>query len=331
MKSEEVTMKSNRSHLMEAAIVLCLICCARTSLAQTYGQALNRQWRSILGIPASDGAYQWFAYPADNFGVATSYASPAGRPLTDADRLCATWTCLGVNPSRIPTDEFRFISVQGFADSSLSSPFELVNDKQARDAAALLFSNLFNALALDGTVKLSRNAICDLRAVQVYRRSINMGRFQDYMESTPGPPATDPMRSAWNTGQLTIIAADIVARDLQLTFNVNSEKDPSINARLARAMAKLGRSGLSGVRLTTYWPGEYMLEFQGFTVLATQLRYQSKPGPRLGDGPSAPGPQHQLLVSTSTVPIPSAGPATLRVTLSTEALALSLDHRRPLP
>jgi hypothetical protein len=323
-------MRSNRHHRLQAVLLLSVIFSSSASRSQTYGQTLSRQWRNTLGLHSSDGAFRWFAYPTDNFGVITSYLAPAGRPLTDADRICATWTCLGFDPSKVPADEVPFTTVAGIADSELTSSFELINDQQGRTAATLLLANLFSALAIDGPVTISKEDSFDLRAVQVFRRSLNLSKFQDYLASAP--PC--PIRGAWRSGGLTYIAADIVARDLQLTIAVDPRTDPQLVAQISRAMAKLGRDGISGIRISSPWAGGYVVQFNGFMVLAAQLRHQ--PGSVLSpeDGHSAASWRHPFVASDPTIPVPHMDPATLRITPANNSLAATLsaaqhDPRQP--
>jgi hypothetical protein len=312
---------------LHVVVLLSLIFSSPASRSQTYGQTLSRQWRNTLGLHASDGAFRWFAYPTDNFGVLTSYLAPPGSQLTDADRICATWTCLGVDPSKIPADEVRFTSVAGIADSELRSSFELVNDQQGRAAVTLLLANLFNALAIDGPVTFSRDVRFDLRAVQVFKRSLNLSEFQDYLATAPA----SPIRDAWRSGRLTYIASDIVARDLQLTIEVDPHADPLMVAQISRAMAKLGRDGISGIRISSPWKGGYVVQFSGFMVLATQLRHQPGPGPSPADGHSGASWRHPFVASDPTIPVPHMDPATLRVAPATGSLAATLSAAQPAP
>lgn len=299
-------MSKYHSRFLYVLVVLCsLCCCTRISPAQNYGEKLDSRWRGILGLREADGAYRWFGYPANSFGVMTLYSAPSGKQLTDADRICATWTCLGVDPARIPSDEFPFTTVNGFADTRLRSPFELANNKEGRAAVSLLLSNLFRALEVDGPVNLSKTVTFDLRASQVYRRSINPARFRSFLES----PSNPRVRNAWNSGQLTYIGSDVVARGLRLTINVDPATDPAIDAQFTRAIAKLGRDGASGVLLHRAWHGTYVVQFSEFVVLATQMRHQSPPRTNPGIESAT-----RFQASTSTVPIPNLDPTTLRVT-----------------
>jgi hypothetical protein len=286
-------------------IVSCLFYSLPASQAQTYGENVDGRWRSILGLQKGDGPYQWFAYPADNFGVMTFYAPSSGKPLTDADRICATWTCIGVGPSAIPTDESRFTSVKGFANSSLRSSFELTNDKQGRAAMTLLLSNLFKVLGIDGPVSLSRTVTFDLRVSQVYMRSIDLPKFQEFLKSN------DLVRDAANHGELTCIGADIVARGLKLMIEIDPKQDPSINAQLTQAMGKLGREGMPEVKISNPWQGGYLVQFPGFLVLATQMERWPNPGATAGNRSSSN--RQRLTASASTVPLPRMVPQIFQV------------------
>jgi hypothetical protein len=309
--------------LLRAVIVVCLLSLAPLAHAQSYGETLSSRWRSILQIQKQDGPYRWFGVPTDNFGVMTTYARPSGKQLTDADRICATWTCIGVESAMIPTDESRFTTVKGFADSRMRSTFELANDKDGRAVTTLLLSNLFRTLAIDGPVSLSKSVKFDLRADEVYRRSLNVPKFQDYLKTA----SDSPMHNYWESGQLSYIGADIIARGLTLTISVAAVKDPLIHAQLIQAMARLGTDG-TGVRVSSHWKDEYLIQFPGFLVLATQLHHEWNPSGAHGGG--SPIAERQLLAATETVPRPQLDPLTLHVLPATRGNAAMLDRRLAL-
>lgn len=307
------------NHSVKAVLVFCLASWIPAAHAQSYGDTLSSRWRSILQIHKQDGPYRWFGVPADNFGVMTTYARPAGKDLTDADRICATWTCIGVDSARIPTDEIRFTTVKGFADSGRRSAFELTNDKEGRAVSALLLSNLFRTLAIDGTVTISRSARLDLRADEVYRRYLNVLKFQNYLKTA----ADSPMHNYWESGQLSYIGADIIARGLKLTLNVAAGKDPLLHRQLSQAMARLGTDG-TGVRVSSHWNDEYVVEFPGYLVLATQLHREWNPSRAPSKSTLA---SQQFLASSETVPRPQEDPQTLRVLPANDSVAAMSDRR----
>jgi hypothetical protein len=313
-------MNINRTAI--AALFLSLTCSAPRARAQSYGETLNSHWRSILQIQKQDGPYRWFGVPADNFGVMTTYARPAGKQLSDSDRICATWTCIGVDPSRIPTDEFRFTTVKGFADSGMRSTFELANDKEGRAVSSLLLSNVFRTLAIDGPVSLSKSVRVDLRVADVYRRSLNVLKFQDYLKTA----ADSPMHNYWESGQLSYIGADIIARGLKLTINIAAAKDPLIHQQLRQAMAMLGNDG-TGVRVSSHWQDEYVVDFPGYVVLATQLHREWNPSRTPSQSTLN---NRQSLAANDTVPRPQQDPQTLRVLAANESVAAMYDRRLAL-
>lgn len=299
-------MRKNHARFLHVLVALCSIGCIHASQAQSYGEKLDVHWRSILGLEAQDGAYRWFGYPTANFGVMTLYRAPLGRQLTDADRICATWTCIGVDPAKIPTDEYPFTTVKGFAAVGLRSPLELAHHRQGRTAIDLLLSNLLHALSVDGVVDLPETATIDLRASEIYTRTLNLPRFRDFLESSPDPRIQD----ARSNGELTYIAADIVARGLELT--IDADQDPQLAAQLTQAIARLGRNDSSGIRLSHLWRQTYVVKFPEFVVLATQMRHVAAPRRGVAVRPGSASPPLQLQSSAAMAPVPGVDPKTLQ-------------------
>lgn len=296
------------SRLGSTAFLWCRMFAA-TLQAQDYGQELSNQWRRILSIQRQEGSFQWFAYPVDNFGVLTTYQPPSGKELTDSDRVCATWTCIGVDPSKIPTDVVQFTTVDGYADSGQGMAIHLTNNKQGKAAISLLLNNLFKALTLNASVNLSKGVTVDLVADGIYKRSVNMQRFQDYISSGPN----GIVKTLWIGGQLTYIGADIVAHNVKITLTVDVQKDASIAAQLNQAMGKLGSGSTTGVTLSSSGSGQYVVQYPGFLVLATQLHHEWKPGLLFASEADVKNGEQQFLKSTSSVPVPQVDPTTLRL------------------
>lgn len=293
--------------------VLCLAAialCVPASHAQNYGQEVSKEWQSILGIQKQEGAYEWFGYPVDNFGVLTTYQPPSGKQLTDADRYCATWTCIGVDPSRIPTDVVQYTTVNGYADAGQGPQIHLTNDKQGKAAISLLLSNLLKALTLNGSVNFSKNVTVDLTADGVYKRSVNVQKFQDYINSKP----QSILAQIWASGQLVYIGADIVAHNVKITLAVDVEKGASLNAQLGQAMGKLGVGSTAGVTISTSGKGQYVIQYPGFVVLATQIHREWKPGMLMSSEPDVEAQKAQFIKATSSLPVPEVNSSTLRAT-----------------
>jgi hypothetical protein len=300
-----------RRTFLQALMLIGLVSVVPAAQAQNYGQELNSQWKSILGIQRQDGPYQWFGYPVDNFGVITTYGPPSGRHLEDSDRVCATWSCIGVNASQIPADIVNFTTVNGYADSGQGPTIHLTNKSQGKAAISLLLSNLFDALTLDASANLSKGVTVDLAADGVYKRSVNMQKFQDYINTRP---SNDLIKVMWNSGQLTYIGADIVAHNIKITLTIDVERNASINAKLSQALGKLGSGSTAGITLSSSGTGQYVVQYPGFVVLATQLHHQFKPGELFNSGSGVSEEQQKFLASTSSVPKPKVDPKTLQVT-----------------
>jgi hypothetical protein len=279
--------------------------CNHLAWGQNYGDELNTEWQSILGIKKQDGPYQWFGYPVDNFGVLTVYGPPSGKHLTDSDRLCATWTCIGVDASKIPADVVLYTTVNGYASSGQGPSIHLTNDKKSKGAVTLLLSNFFSALTLTGSANLSKDAAFDLTADGAYKRSVNVQKFQDYISSLADK---ELLKQIWNSGQFVYIGSDIVAHNLKITLTLNTQKDAGINAKLTQAMANVGGGSTAGATVSSSGTGKYIVEYPGFVVLATQLHHEWKPGALFAGGADIEDKKREFLASTSTVPTPKVDP-----------------------
>src|SRR5690242_18319441 len=107
-------VKRGRTSL--ALPILCFTVIVSAHAANNYGKELTKEYRQAFDIKKDDGQYRWFGYAVDNFGVLTSYDPANGKSWKDSDRICATWTCIGVKEKDIPTDETLRVNINNFAD-----------------------------------------------------------------------------------------------------------------------------------------------------------------------------------------------------------------------
>jgi hypothetical protein len=306
------------SKLTVTAVTVIAFLAVSPSYAQNYGAELTRQWQQILDISKSEGKYQWFGYPVDNFGVLTSYAPPTKRHLTDSDRICATWSCVGVDPAHIPTDVLNYTTVNGFADSGQGPQLNLTNSKQSKEAVSLLLSNLLSALTINAGVNLSKQATVTLTADGVYKRSVNHDKFAKYIKTAPD----SELKAVFAQGTLAYIGADIVAHNLKVNLSLDVEKDASVNVQLMQAIGALGKGSNVGLTLSSGGKGQYVLAYPGFVVLATQMHQQWKPGNLLTSTQGAEQAKQQFMAATSNVPKPEIDPATLKVMQKSKSVGM---------
>jgi len=292
------------SKVSTLALVLLLI--APALKAQNYGQKLNHQWKQILSLPKSAGDYQWFGYPVDNFGVITMYGPPAGSKLTDSDRLCATWSCMGID--KIPTDDSAFITVNGYADAGKGPAIHLTSDRNGKIAVSLILSNLLAAIGINASASISNDVTVDLTADAIYRRSVDQLKLTHYISNTP---TNGLLYTFWHSGQLSFIGADVVAQNVVITLTVNPSRSVDLNAALSKAIGQVGSGSKAEVDISSSAKDTYTIKFPGFLILATQLHHQFGPG--LLFGSTHENPNAQLEQATRTTPKPSVDSKTLMI------------------
>jgi len=236
--------------------------------AQQFGRTMNQQWKDFLGLPRESGDYTWFGYPVDNFGVITVYGPPArANHLADSDRLCATWSCLGISAAQIPSDDTLYITVRGNADSGKGPQVHIENNNETKALASLLISNLLSVLKIDGAVTFSRSSKVTINIGAVYKRSINHLQFDPIANDQKGR-----LYDYFHNSDNSYIGADIVLHDVQMKIELTSNSDARAKATLDKVQGPFGADSNAGGQVTKTGDSSYLLSFSKFLVLATQRR-----------------------------------------------------------
>lgn len=262
-------MKKKSARLF--AMLLC--CLLLSSCGDNYGKILADTWKRVFDL---SGNYQWSGYPVDNFGVGTAYDPPKGKQWSDGDRLCASWTCIGVKPESIPTDLEVRLTLNGFADKGSGGSVTLSEKQKKELGLNLLLPGLANVLNLTAKLDWSKGVNIDFSFGKAYKRSLIRKRMTDLINHLP---ATDPMKGAFDRGILVMITADLVVDSMHATIEVDTKLNPEVEAKLkGKAEELLGSGASAGFKFNRTTTGKYTLDITQPVVLAVLPRTQPAPG-----------------------------------------------------
>lgn len=232
------------------------------------GDVINKAWRETLGISKQDGPYRWFPYPVDNFGVCTFYDPPSNRNYIDSDRICATWSCLGLDPATLSDDER--MSVSGYADIG-GGGLVAMTDEQSRELAGKLSIPLLSKLAEVGfSAEYSKQIEITLTIQKAYKRSVNREKLRLAVEASKNKTLID----AFNRGGLVYIAADIVATGVTLSLTSNKSVATDVNAKLGEALDVISKDASLGFELMNKSETSGTLTIPHPVILGVQARKQ---------------------------------------------------------
>ncbi len=97
---------------------------------ENYASIMSKKIRAALGDDFK--SYTFSSYPTDNFGLATAYDPARGKPMSDENFLCATWSCLGQRPE---ADTQANLTVGGFAEVGGNGALVTLTDTSRRSSA----------------------------------------------------------------------------------------------------------------------------------------------------------------------------------------------------
>ena len=272
---------------MKTRLVLCALgvilgVTVLSSCTDQHGKAIGDSWRKTLGIAKEDGPYRWFAYPVDNFGVATFYDPPKGKNWIDSDRICATWSCLGIaNPAGLSEDQR--LKAGGFADYGGGGQVSLTG-KQSKELAFNLAIPLVKKLvALNGDLSFARDIEPTVTIERAYKRSVDRFKLQEQIAKSNNRLLVD----GFAAGRLAYVAADVVGVGISLTLKTKSTVKPEVRAKLAEAVDALSKDTALGMTYSKTDEFTTVLKIAGPVILGVQTR--SQPAGGTLSGPSATG------------------------------------------
>jgi hypothetical protein len=255
-----------------AVLALHLAVVVSAHAANNYGKELTKEYRQAFDIKKDDGQYRWFGYAVDNFGVLTSYDPANSKSWKDSDRICATWTCIGVKQQDIPSDHTLRLNINNFADVGGGGAVTLDDTKKRSIVFSVILPQLASLLKLNGSVDWSKNVTTKMTFKNAYKRSINRDAFRKYLEKSDNKTLVD----AFTAGRLSYIAADIVIEDVDVDMKIDGKLNASADATLTQAASIVSKDSSASLKIGTSGNGEYKIHIPGFVILAVQTR--SQPG-----------------------------------------------------
>jgi hypothetical protein len=247
---------------------------------------------TTLGIPNN---YMMSPYPVDNFGIFTAYKPPSGQSWSELNQICATWDCLGVDAKDIPKDADARLNIDGFA--SVGNGGTLTFDTTTQDSfgVKLLLPALAKLIDINGNVDWSRNVTVKVQLGNAHMRTLNRIKADNYLNHTLH--TGNPLKDAFDQGQLVMIVADYVVDSLDATITVNKDLNAGANAALSQSAsvnlpvgkdAKGNPASLSA-SLENKGNGDYHLSVKNPVVIAVLAKQQPGAGV-LGPAPSGADP-----------------------------------------
>lgn len=168
--------------------------------------------------------YQWLTYPVSEFGIASAYRGQADR-VDDRAFLSATFATLSIAPA--PTVESDWMRLArgpqdalGFADVGCGGPVTAqVLAKAQQQASAMLPSFL---RIVDGSISadLTQGVTTTLSIGSACNRKLRQQQVLNYITAQTADPLGT--KSAYESGRLVLVVADLVAKDLELKVQPTS-------------------------------------------------------------------------------------------------------------
>jgi len=275
-------------------VALCVACPKRANVNPT---------KTLVPIEAAtfglSNSYQVSPYPVDNFGILTAYKPPQGERWDESNEICATWSCLGVDANKVPTDPNERLSVSGFADTGTGGTISLSDDQQNSFGVKLLLPGLAKLVDIKGNVDWKSHVTVNLQLGNATKRVLNRIKAYNYMKNTLQPG--NPLKDAFDQGQLVILVADLVVDSLDATIKVDKDLNAGADAALSKAAESqqlpVGKDASLSGKLENKGGGSYHLEVKNPVVIAVLPKQQPSAGTLGPPSPSDPwGDWKQVLV-----------------------------------
>jgi len=255
--------------------------------AQNYGKEVSKTWKQVLEIKKQDGEYRWSGYPVDNFGLATFYDPPDPKKgWKDSDRICATWTCLGLKDN-VPTNETDRLGLNGYAEVGKGSDVSLTTEQQKKLGIGLVLPSLAQVLKLNAALNWQKGVTTTLKLGPVAKRSVDRDKLRQFISSSDNKNQT--LKDAFAAGRLSYIAADIVATSIDLTIAVDKKANNSVALELDKAAAALPKGASLKWEMTSDGKGNYHLVTTHPVIIAVQTRAQPGGGQLTSGGSDEAG------------------------------------------
>lgn len=264
--------------------LLGLCACALLLLPVTSVQAqnLSAAMKTVFGSQFRN--YQWLDYPTDNYGVGTAYRDK--RTTTDPRKfLCATFTCLNINPTPAMGDDWLELRRQGmqFANKGCGGTLDAALKKQSKTALNALLPLLLNAVGIGAEFSRERDSNATLTVASACDRRLLPGPYNKYIADLKDDPFE--LRTAQQNSELVVVRGDIVITSFVVTLGKNSKLHAKLDAELKGKAEKLaGEKAKVSAEVTRNSEGQIVIK--STSPLIVGLIAVRQPA-RLGVGPTS--------------------------------------------
>ncbi|WP_156513561.1 hypothetical protein [Bordetella ansorpii] len=190
--------------------------------------------------------YQVLSYPTNNFGVATSYRfdGSASYKVTDADFICATWKCVGVEMSSAqPKDFDGLMRVRAnrveYAEIGVGGEINLKSDESSNYGLEVLLPKISGVLNLGIALDSKNVTSVDMKLGPAIKRMLSKPAFDAYLRKSSNSPTHQRLQSLYSQGALAVVVGDVVIQSIEARVTTLSEVAAKIDAQLGGLPSKV--------------------------------------------------------------------------------------------
>jgi|GEM_PF-2313603 len=236
-----------------------------------YSQSLNQ--KMVNAIVAAIGGdlkgYKTFSYPTDNFGVITSYE----KRVSDKRFLCDTWHCIGYNNA--PKNANTWLDVYGYVVPSGGQAIQLDQETANSYGAEVALPKIADILNVGINFNSVQKKDVKVRLGKAYKRRLLKDSLIKYFND---PKVASSAKTAFLTGKLRLIVADLVIDDLSVEVTVNDTTTAELEAKLGKANSKVFNDASLAFKMQRVNKGTYKFSVDHPVIFA----YLSKRQPAAG-------------------------------------------------
>jgi len=284
-----------RSSLLLVGLV-CAFLMGFTGCKEEYSEVMQQKIKTLLGEDFKD--YTWSSYPTDNFGIVTSYDPAKGDSFGDMNFLCATWSCLSM---QVPTDPDKKLNIAGFADVGNNGGIIKLSEKETTDlATSVVLPEIYEIVKVSADAGANTDVKTQMTLGRVYPRKLIRSKMLAYVKTLQ---SDDPMKAAFERGNLTLIVADVVIDSMLVKIQVDKTKQAKLAVDLASKLevGKIFKGAKLELKVNRADNGEFEFEVVKPVILAVLARKQPQagvleaPGTGWDDWKVVPVPHNEVL------------------------------------
>ena len=212
MKNKYLKLLSVTTGIIICALIIYLL------IPPSYSQIMTKAVRKAMGKDFRE--YQSPSFPTNNFGILTTYENE----VTDQSLLCAMSGCFD---SLIINNESDSINLGGLADVG-RGPAILLNERNQHSVSLkTLLPKLWDILGIEAGVDKKEIVNVGLKLGPTYERHLNKIKFNAFINRLPDD---NLYKRQYLTGNLVVIVADVVVRNMEIVINLEDSAAARLNA-----------------------------------------------------------------------------------------------------